>query len=390
MPSLSDLFYLAGSNVRNVIIGAVLLTVTSSVIGCFTFLRKRALLGDAVAHSVLPGVCIAFMLSGTKNPLFILIGAFVTGLISVYLMEYITANSKIKEDTAIGLILSVFFGIGILLLTIIQHSGNSAQTGLDSFIFGKAASLMKEDIYIFGGTSVALLLAIFLFFKEFTLLSFDRNFAQAAGLPVKSLEFLLTVITVLAVVVGIQAVGVVLMAAMLITPAAAARFWSDRISIMVLLAAIIGAFSGITGSIISYVLPAMPTGPWIVLTVSFIAIFSFIFAPEKGILSKAYQQKKYQKLILQENILKALFHIGESESSFYSMRTIPEILEKRKLEKSQLMKGLKTLVSKGFVVKNGSQWGLSENGKSEGMRVTKLHLLWEMLQKKQRDATCIF
>jgi len=316
MRSLIELFLAAGSNVRNVLIGSLLLTVTSSVIGCFTFLRKRALLGDAIAHSVLPGVGIAFMLSGTKNPILILIGAFVTGLISVYLMEYITSHSKIKEDTAIGLILSVFFGIGILLLTIIQHSGNASQTGLDSFIFGKAASLMEEDIYIFGGTSIVLLLTIFFFFKEFTLLAFDKNFAIALGLPVKTLEFMLTVVTVLAVVVGIQAVGVVLMAAMLITPAAAARFWSDRIVVMVFLASVIGAFSGVTGSLISYVLPAMPTGPWIVLTVSFIAIFSFVFAPHKGILSKLYLQKKYQTLMLEENILKALYHIGEGEKRF--------------------------------------------------------------------------
>lgn len=378
MNSLSGFFYLSDPNARNVVIGVLLLTITSSVIGCFTFLRKRALVGDAVAHSVLPGVCLAFLISGTKNPLYILIGAFITGWISIYLTEFITRNSKIKEDTAIGLILSVFFGIGILLLTSIQHSGNSAQTGLDSFIFGKAASLMREDVWIFGGTSLMLLLLVIVFFKEFTLLSFDKNFAQSSGLPVRQLEFTLTTMTVLAVVVGIQAVGVVLMAAMLITPAAAARFWSDKLRTMVVLAAILGGISGIAGAFVSYAAPSMPTGPWIVMIVSLIAIFSFVFAPRKGIFSQYYRQKNNLRKILEENILKVLFHIGEKEKDFHAYRSLEEILAKRKINSSQLVKGLNSLRKHGYVVKKNNTWSFTEQGKKQGLRVTRLHRLWEM------------
>src|SRR5690606_8101298 len=137
---------------------------------------------------------------------------------------FITSRSHIKEDTAIGLVLSVFFGIGILLLTSIQHSGNAAQSGLDKFLFGKAASLVGDDLIVFSAVAVLLLVAIVLFYKELTLLCFDEAFARTIGFPVRALELLLTTLTVFAVVVGIQAVGVVLMAAMLITPAAAARF----------------------------------------------------------------------------------------------------------------------------------------------------------------------
>ena len=131
-----------------------------------------------------------------------------------------------------------------MLLTSIQQSGAAGQSGLDKFLFGNAASLLGEDLLVFGGVAVVLLLSIILFYKEFTLLSFDPSFARTIGLPVRGLELLLTTLTVLAVVVGIQAVGVVLMSAMLITPAAAARFWTDKLFVMILLAAAFGAFSG--------------------------------------------------------------------------------------------------------------------------------------------------
>src|SRR3954470_5359916 len=165
MESLLRFLSLSDPNVRYVVLGAILLTASSAIVGCFTFLRKRALVGDAIAHSVLPGVCLSFILAGTKNPFILLIGAFLSGWLSLVCIDLITSKTKIKEDTAIGLILSVFFGIGILLLTSIQHSGNASQSGLDSFIFGKAASLLEENIYIFGGIIILLLLFFFLFFK---------------------------------------------------------------------------------------------------------------------------------------------------------------------------------------------------------------------------------
>ncbi len=318
------------------------------------------------------------MLSGTKNPVFLIGGAFITGWISLVLVEYITSKTRIKEDTAIGLILSVFFGIGILLLTVIQKSGNAAQSGLDHFLFGKAASLVGDDLYTFAAVAIALLIAVFLFFKEFTLLAFDKDYARAIGLPVKRIELILTSLIVLAVVIGIQAVGVVLMAAILITPAAAARFWTDRVRIMILLASVFGAISGLAGAYISYTAPQMPTGPWIVIVISMIAFVSFFFAPRRGVVSRLLRQYTIRRTINDENILKALYQLGEENKNFFIQRYPDEIIRKRKFEKDNLLKVLKRLRAQGYVESSGNLWGLTEEGKTRGQRVVKIHRLWEM------------
>jgi len=378
MDSFIEFFSFTDPNIRYVVIGSILLTASSAIVGSFTFLKKKALVGDAVAHAVLPGVCLSFLLYGEKNPLVLIIGAFITGWISLLLIDYITNNSKIKEDTAIGLILSVFFGIGIFLLTIIQKSGNAAQTGLDQFLFGKAASLVGQDLVVFAIIAVLLICAVILLFKEFTILAFDQDFASTLGLPVRSIELVLTTLTVLAVVVGIQAVGVVLMAAMLITPAAAARFWTDKIQTMVWLSAIFGAFSGLSGAYISYVAPSMPTGPWIVVVVSTIAFTSFFLAPRKGIVYRIRNQFRIKRQINDENILKALYHLGEEEASFFEKRTIRQILNRRVFDPITLKAGLKRLKRQGFLKNLNGCWFFTRAGRDKGQRVVKLHRLWEL------------
>jgi manganese/zinc/iron transport system permease protein len=380
--SLIEFLSLQNPNVRYVVLGSVLLSVSSAIVGCFTFLKKKALLGDVVSHAVLPGICISFMISGTKDPFLLIIGAFVSGWLSIVLLDYIVANSKIKEDTATGLSLSVFFGIGILLLTVIQHSGNAAQSGLDSFLFGKAAALVGKDLMAFSIIAVIILVVVFFFFKEFKLVCFDKEYARSIGLPVRRIELILTSITVLAVVTGIQAVGVVLMAAMLITPAAASKFWTNRLSIMLLLAAIFGAFSGVAGAYISYAEPSMPTGPWIVMILSFIAILSFFFAPESGILIKMIKQRKIRLQLLEENLLKSFYKIGEINEDFTASRSNEELREIRRFSSQQFKEGLSRLASQGFIKKNNSTWSLTTDGLQKGMRVVKLHRLWELYLTK--------
>lgn len=382
MEDLITFFSFQNPNIRYVTGGSVLLAISSALVGCFTFLKKKALVGDAVAHAVLPGICLAFLLSGTKNPVYLIIGAFITGWLSLILIDVITRKSKIKEDTAIGLILSVFFGVGILLLTMIQHSGNAAQSGLDSFLFGKAAALVGQDLMIFSIISICLLLGVILFYKEFALISFDEDFAKSIGFPVKRLELALTTLTVLAVVTGIQAVGVVLMAAMLITPAAAARFWTNKLNIMLLLAAIFGAFSGVSGAYISYVAPSMPTGPWIVMVISMIALTSFFVAPEKGILYKLIRQSKIKKRILSENILKLFYQLGEMDHNFDEQRSIEEIQTKRPIKTPTLLAGLNKLTHQGFLKHLKGTWQLTDQGQKKGQRIVKLHRLWEVYLTK--------
>lgn len=376
--NITDFLSLSDPNVRYVTLGSILLTASSAIVGSFTFLNKRALVGDAIAHAVLPGICLGFLLAGTKNPLFLIGGAFFTGWISLVVVDYIVANTRLKEDTAIGLVLSVFFGIGIVLLTVIQKSGNAAQAGLDQFLFGKAAALVGDDLIAFSVVAVVLLVAVFLLFKEFTLMAFDKDFARAIGLPVRRLELIQTSLVVLAVVIGIQAVGVVLMAAILITPAAAARYWTDRVGVMFILASIFGAVSGLTGAYISYVAPAMPTGPWIVIAISMIAFFSFFFAPKRGVLSRAIKQNRNRKTINDENVLKALYQLGEESKNFHLQRSVAEIVRRRKFERQNLRKVLRRLSNQGYLEQTGNLFGLTEAGKERGRRVVKMHRLWEL------------
>jgi manganese/zinc/iron transport system permease protein len=264
------------------------------------------------------------------------------------------------------------------LLTVIQKSGNAAQSGLDHFLFGKAAALVGDDLYTFASVAILLLIAVFLLFKEFSLLAFDKNYAISLGLPVKRIELVLTSLIVLAVVIGIQAVGVVLMAAILITPAAAARFWTDKIKVMFLLASIFGAISGLSGAYISYIAPAMPTGPWIVIVISMIAFVSFFLAPRRGVISRLVRQYTIRRTINDENVLKALYQLGEENKNFFIQRYPDEIIRRRKFEKDNLLMVLGRLKRQGYVENTGNLWGLTEEGKNRGKRVVKIHRLWEM------------
>ncbi|AMM52145.1 zinc ABC transporter permease [Rufibacter sp. DG15C] len=378
MNTLWEFLSMQDANVRFVTIGSVLLAASSAVVGCFTVLRKRALVGDAVAHAVLPGVCLAFILTGEKNPIVLLIGSFLTGWLSLIVIDVITAKSRIKEDTAIGLVLSVFFGIGVLLLTSIQHSGNENQSGLDKFLFGSAAALVGQDLYTFGAVAVLLLLSVVLLYKEFKLISFDIAYARTIGLQVRRLELLLTTLTVLAVVVGIQSVGVVLMSAMLITPAAAARFWTDRLDAMVIIAAVMSAVCGAAGAFVSFTAPAMPTGPWIVMLLSMLAIISFTLAPNKGLLSRYLSQRRVRRQMMRENILKTLFHLGETTGEYQHSYSKKQILERRQLPLLKMQAELQTLSRQGLIVKSKQGWALTEGGKKEAQRVVRLHRLWEL------------
>ncbi|NBB83887.1 MAG: iron chelate uptake ABC transporter family permease subunit, partial [Alphaproteobacteria bacterium] len=251
--------------VRTVALGAALLGLVSGVLGCFAVLRRQSLLGDTLSHAALPGICLGFLIAGTREIASILAGALVTGVLAALLMLLLTKRSRLKTDAGLGIALSVFFAVGIVLLTHIQGTGNAAQGGLDSFLFGQAAALLRSDLWVMGGIAVVALGLVAAFWKEFKLVSFDPGYARSLGLPVVALEVLLTAMIALAVVIGLQMVGVVLMAAMVIAPAVAARQWVGTLERMVVLAAGVGIVSGVVGAVASALARGLATGPLIVL-----------------------------------------------------------------------------------------------------------------------------
>jgi manganese/zinc/iron transport system permease protein len=369
-------------NVRTVVIGTILLNLSASVVGSFAFLQKKSLAGDAVAHSILPGICIAFILFQTKSLWILLPGAFITGWLSLYLVDIISKYSKLKQDTAIAVVLSVFFAVGIILLTYIQHSGSGAQSGLDSFLFGKAAALLEKDLITYGIISIVVIGVTTFFFKEFKLISFDATFAGSIGLPVRGLQLILTTLTVISIVTGIQSVGVVLMSAMLITPAVAARYWTDNLKRLLILAVLFNSFAAIIGAYISYRYPSMPTGPWIVLTISIFAFASILFAPKKGVVYGMYRVFKHKTRILKENILKALYHLGEQENRFHDTHALSNLLAKRKLPVWKVYPALYQLKFEGYLQRSPEGWALTTEGIKRGQRIVRLHRLWEMYLSK--------
>ncbi len=378
MEALIDFFSFQNPNVRYVTFGMVLLGICSGVVGVFAFLRKRTLVGDAISHSVLPGVCLAFMLTGTKNIGVLLIGAFITGWLSIVAIDIITSRSRIPADAAIGLVLSVFFGVGILLLTSIQKSGIASQAGLDIFLFGNAASLIGRDLISFTALCLVILAVVALLYKEFKLISFDRDFALATGIPVRTIEIVLASLTVLTVTVGIQSVGVVLMAALLITPAAGASYWTDNLKVMLVVSAFFGALAGISGAFVSYTAPGMPTGPWVISAISVIALGSIFFAPKKGWLTRQLAIRRNRQKMLHENILKLFYHLGEQENDFEKLRTIEELQSRRSISEKDLLSGMRTLGKKSLLNHSDGKWQLTPAGQKSAQRVVRIHRLWEL------------
>lgn len=294
---------------RSVSIGSALLGVIGGALGAFALLRRQGMLGDVLAHAALPGLVIAFILAGMKVPLTLLIGGGITGWLAAMLVMAVIRNTRLPEDSALGVMLGSFFGLGVVLLTFVQQRGYPDQAGLDKYIFGQAASIITADLVNFvllGGIAV---ICVGLFYKEFKLISFDPAYAASLGLPVRELSILLTSLTVLAVMVGLQTVGVVLMAAMLIAPAAAARQWTDRLDRMILLSGLFGAVAGVSGAVISATREHLPTGPLIILSISVILLVSLMFAPLRGLVwdwRRTLQNRRrvrLQRLLLDAHLL---------------------------------------------------------------------------------------
>lgn len=363
-------------NTQWVLAGTLLLGAASGVLGSFVLLRKQSLIGDAMAHSALPGVCLAFLFTGQKSLPFFLLGAAIAGLLGTWCIQLIPRLSKTKEDSAIGIVLSVFFGVGIILLTYIQQQGTGSQSGLDSFLFGQAASLVRRDIMLIAGISAVLLLLCIVFFKEFTLITFDLAFAKGLGMPVRFLNGLLSCLIVCAVVLGLQTVGVILMAAMLITPAIAARYWTERLTRMMVIAGFIGGVSGVAGTLLSTTMKGMATGPLMILSATMIFLFSMICAPKRGLAAKAIRLIRLRRKTSRDQVLLTIYEQYEKNDLYV---TAEGVRKKRRLSPSLCHKVLNELEKERCIVRveNGI-WQMTRAGIEKGYHIALKHRMYEV------------
>lgn len=366
------------ANATWVLAGCTLLGISSGVLGSFALLRRRSLMGDALAHAALPGVCVAYLITGARSlPLFLL-GALAAGLLGALCIQLVTRYSRVKEDTALGLVLSVFFGFGIVLLTLIQHSARGNQSGLDKFIFGQAASLVGTDVQVMAGCAAVVCVLSAALFKEFKLLCFDAGFARGLGYPTAVLDGLLMLLIVLAVVVGLQAVGVVLMAALLITPAAAARLWTDRLNVMVGLAGLFGALSGALGTGLSAVAQRLPTGPLIVLAATTVFLISLVVAPRRGLLGKALRLMALRAKVARENALRSGYELAEQNGSWEAPFTPAQLAARRGQSAAAVAPQVRRLAREGLLTEMSGSYHFTEKGLRAAYEVVRNHRLWEM------------
>lgn len=262
-----------------VLCGIIMIGMLSGVVGVFVLLRGQSLLGDAIAHAALPGIALAFLLTQSKNPFLLFIGGACSGAVGMVLVTLVTMQTRLKKDAAQGMVLSIFFGLGLVLITVIQKQVLAGQAVLNKFLFGNVATLLYSELWVIAAITCLLLLCIKICWKEIVMFVFDGFYINSIGFGYWLIVCLWAGILLCTIVVGLQTVGVILMSTMLIAPAAAARQWTSSVGSMTYLAGFFGAFSGVVGVLLSGCVPGMPTGPVIVVVASAVVIISLVCAP---------------------------------------------------------------------------------------------------------------
>ena len=354
---------------RTVALGAATLGIVGGGLGAYAVLRGQSLLGDAISHAALPGIALAFLITGSKAPLPLMLGAAATGVGATLLIIGVTNTTRVPYDGALALALSAFFGVGLVLLTYLQQHAGAAQAGLDSFLFGQAAALVEHDVVVMAVLGGIALLAMLLFWKEFKLLAFDPDFGRSLGLPIRMLDVVLTTLLVVAIVIGLQTVGVVLMSAVIVAPAAAARQWTDRLGVMVGLAAVFGALSGVSGAVMSGMTANLPTGPTIVLCMGAIVVVSLLLAPNRGLLWQWWRRRRTSRRLRQERVLCSLYTLaakhGEGNRAHEAATLDAMVSGPTRTEYV-----LRQLADQGLVAETSDgRWYLTDDGLKEARRL---------------------
>ena len=363
------------------LIGAILFGAVCGLLGSFIVVRKMALFGDAISHAVLPGVALGFLWSMSKDPVAILIGATLAGLAGSLLVGAIRRTTRIKQDAALGIVLASFFAIGLCLIRIIQNNeGASKITGLKSYLFGDVAVLDRYDVITMGVVTISTVILFGLLYRPFLAISFDRQFAVSIGYPVRILEALFQMFLAFAIVISLQAAGVVLVSAMLITPAATAYLLVDRMHRMVWIAMGIGILSAIIGVFLSFLGSNLPTGPFMVLSASSIFTMAYLFSPKYGRFTKWLRYRNRAKKVREENALKSIYHVLERRSmeSSGNRVLITDLSSHRKMSVTKIFKEIKNMERSGLINLEGNSVSLTDDGFEKARSVVRNHRLWEL------------
>ena len=360
--------------VRIVALGGSILGMISAVLGCFAVLRHESLMGDTLSHAALPGVAIAFLLAGRELSL-LLVGAGIASWLALRFVSSILHTTRIKQDTAMGIALAAWFAAGIALLAYIQSIPDASQAGLDNFIFGQAAAIIESDVILVSGAGLAVCIVLLLFWKEFKLVTFDPEFASANGFRIGLINTLLTTLIVVAIVLGLQLAGVILMVGILIAPAIAARQWTHKLDQMVMLSAVFGAFSGGVGAVISAIDRDIPTGPMIIVVAFALVILSIAFAPGRGLVWSSWRQRADSRRFAKQNALRSLYQYAMSHGD--ANTPVPDDFIRGIANQTALM-GLEQLRQDGHVDDQAGRWRLTETGIQLAQRDARSRRLWDM------------
>lgn len=386
---LQRLAALSDYNTRVVLLGALMLGLVAGAVGSFMVLRKRAMISDVVSHAALPGIVAAFMLATVfggdgKHGITLLAGALVSGLLGMAAVHGMTAHARIKQDAALGVVLSVFFGTGVVLLGFTQRMTSGSAAGLESFIYGKTASMLAADAWLLSGAALGAATVCLLFFKELRLVCFDAEFARAQGWPVRRIDALLTGLVVVVTVIGLQAVGLILMIALLITPAVTARFWTDRLGAMVVIAALVGGVACVAGAALSALYPRIPAGSMIVLACSSMFAVSLAVGRRRGLLPEAMRRMRLSSRMERHHLLRSLYerweqHAG-AERQHPGVVLVPagDLALMRRWTESRLQRVLRAAAADGEVELDA--WPLvrlTASGLRHARQVVRNHRLWE-------------
>jgi manganese/zinc/iron transport system permease protein len=391
---LRKLVLLEEYNTRMVVLGVAILGAAAGLVGSFALLRKRALLSDALAHASLPGIAIAYLVAvgvgaNAKSLPILLAGAVLSGMVGVVTILGIQNTTRIKQDTALGIVLSVFFGIGVALLGVCQQLSTGNAAGLESFIYGKTASMRSSDLGLIAVVSLFIIVVCVLFFKELKQLCFDEPFARSRGVPTLLIDGILMFQVVVVTMVGLQAVGLVLVVAMLVIPAAAARFWTDTMGRLAIVASVFGMFSGMLGAGLSDLFPRLPSGAMVVLVGSILFAFSFVFGTARGLAVRTARRWLLNRKIQRQHLLRGAFELidqNQHDASLTSQSvSLDDLVQMRSWSRRQVIHGLGRLERDDLVRVRGEQVKLTQAGMAEAARLTRQHRLWELYLIEHAD-----